>query len=742
MNRFSLLAALLLAVSAALHADDWSVRPINGVPRLTRNGEAESNFIFSAARITKGDPVETESVAAEVKLARKHGVRVYSVSFLPLWGDEAQRKAAADFADHICGEILKSDPDAFFMPRVQFQEPPFAEADMREKNLSADGSRDQVAIASARYRREAAGALRDFIRYMERKYGDHMMGYHVAAGHHGEFQYCNFARRGNLFGYDDATGAAFRNFLKEKYRNDLTALCRAWKKNHLTFENAPVPPPTLRSGREGEVFHDPHTEQASIDFNAFLNRDMADFALELARVVREECGKTRIVSVFYGYLFECMPQSNGPSQSGHFALARLLRSPDIDVLCGPYSYSNLARVPGGPQFTHTVGESITAAGKIWFNEDDTATHISMRQRMPEDGSHRAAFDRTLEETRLLLRRNFLFNLARNYGVWWYDHQSRGMWNDPALWEEKAFADRIEAAVLDDPEPSRPDVTLVFDEKNADFIVSANEPRYTLEGGVSAMRDRVSRSGCASGVRLLDDIVSGKAGYSKLDIHCNAVALTGEERRALRDRAGKIPTVWMWAPGYIDLDRNKFSLKTIEETTGFKVRPVQPATWTVWARPEGFDFNLPDHYGWGQTLRPVFAPVPEKGDLVLAYWRDSYGTPAIVLRPGRDGRPFSVFCGAVDLPAATIRAFARKAGAHVYCSRNAGIHKGRDFVAVTAGEGGLYDLNVGGAEEWFDAYTGRPIGRGPQLKLNLKPAETFTACRKILLNKIHTGGNAR
>ena len=48
MNRFSLLAALLLAVSAALHADDWSVRPINGVPRLTRNGEAESNFIFSA----------------------------------------------------------------------------------------------------------------------------------------------------------------------------------------------------------------------------------------------------------------------------------------------------------------------------------------------------------------------------------------------------------------------------------------------------------------------------------------------------------------------------------------------------------------------------------------------------------------------------------------------------------------------------------------------------------------------
>lgn len=735
MKKFSFALAALLSILPALHADNWSVQLINGVPKLMCNGKVENNFIFSAARITEGNRQETESVAAEVKLARQNGVRVYSVSYLPLWGDEKQREAARKFADHICREILKSDPDAFFMPRVQFQDPPFAEEDMREKNLSADGSQDQVSIASRRYRKEASEALLEFIRFMEKKYGDHMMGYHVAAAHHGEFQYCNFARRGNLFGYDDSTRDAFRVFLKEKYNGDENALRKAWKKNHLSFENAMVPPPTLRSGAEGEVFHNPGTEQASIDFNEFLNRNMADFVLELARVVRRECGRTRIVSAFYGYLFECMPQSNGPSQSGHFALARVLHSPDIDVLCGPYSYSNLARVPGAPQFTHTVGESITAAGKIWFNEDDTATHISMRQRLPEDGSHRAAFDRTLEETRKLLRRNFLFNLARNYGIWWYDHHSRGMWNDPALWEEQAFAGRIEKAIAADPEPYQPEVTLTFDERNANFIVSANEPRYVLEGGVSAMRDRVSRSGCTSGFWFLDDIVSGKAPYSKLDIHCNAVALTGEARRALRARAEKIPTVWMWAPGYIDLDRNEFSLKAVEELTGFKVRRVQPDTWTVWARPEGFDFNMPDHYGWGKTLNPVLAPVPEKGDLVLACWRDNYGVPAIVLRPGRDGKAFSVFCGPVDLPAAVIRALARKAGANVYSSRNAGIHKGRDFIAVTANEGGLYDLNVGGEEEWFDAYTGKSAGHGPQLKLNLSPAEAFTACKKNLLDKI-------
>ena len=735
MKNRVLLSAPALLFSLLLGGVEWKVQSINGVPRLLRDGKVESNFIFSAARITRGNRVETESVRSEVALARKNGVRVYSISFRPLWKEPGQRQDAIAFADHICDEVLKVDPDAFFMPRVQMQDPPLAEEDMRERNLSADGSQDQIAVASARYRREAREALREFIRYMEKKYSSHMMGYHVAGAHNGEFQYCNFSREGNLFGYDDATREAFRKFLKRKYRGDVQALRSAWRKDHLTFETAMVPPPTLRSGAGGTVFHNPATEQASIDFNDFLNCDMADFALELARVVREECGRKRIVSVFYGYLFECMPQRNGPSQSGHFALARLLHSPDIDVLCGPYSYSNLARVPGAPQFTHTVGESITAAGKIWFNEDDTATHISMRQRMPEDGSHRAAFDRTLEETRLLLRRNFLFNLARNYGIWWYDHHSRGMWNDPALWEEKAWADRIERAILTDPAPYEPDVTLTFDEKNANYIVSSSEPRYLLEGGVSAMRDRVSRSGCASGIWFLDDIVEGKATYSRLDIHCNAIALSSKDRRALRARAEKIPTVWMWAPGYIDLDRNEFSLKAVEELTGFRVRRIRPATWTVWARPEGFDFNMPDHYGWGRTLDPVLAPIPEPGDLVLAYWRDDYGVPAIVLRPGKAGKPFSVFCGPVDLPSSVIRAFARKAGAHVYTSRNAGIHKGRDFVAVTANEGGLYDLEVGGEEEWFDADTGRSVGRGPRLQLDLAPAETFTACKKSLLEKI-------
>ena len=726
-------AALLLTAGSLLSANEWNIKIVNGVPRMAHNGEIEKNFIFCAARIDRGNKVEITSVTSEVRIARKHDVKIYSISMPPFWHGPDDKKAQA-FADHIVERVLENDPDAYFWPRVQMSQW-YPNDDLRELNLSADGSRDQASVANPNYRKRSAQALRDYIRYMEKKYGKHMAGYHVAGAHHGEFQYCNFARYGNLFGYDEGSQQAFRQYLKKKYKGNVSALRKAWRnKPGVTFENAMVPAPYMRYGSRDRVFHDPRTEQPAIDFNEFLNSDMAEFIIELARVVREECGKTRLTGVFYGYLFECMPQGNGPSQSGHFGLAKLINSPDLDMLCGPYSYSNQARVPGAPQFTHTVGESITAAGKIWCNEDDTATHISMKQRIPEDGSHRAAFDRTLEETRMLVRRNLVFNIARNYGVWWFDHHSKGMWNDPELWKEKTFADKVEAPTLKEPHPYTADVVLTFDEKNANFIVGNDAIRTMLEGGISVLRDRVNRSGCTSGTWFLNDIVAGKEKHSKLDIHGNAVALTAAERKALRKRAEKVPTVWMWAPGYIDIDKNEFSLKAMEEVTGFKVRRVKPATWCVWSRPEGFDYGMPDHYGWGKTLDPVFAPIPEKGDLVLAYWRDLWGTPAIVLRPGKNGKAFSVFCGTVDIPASVVRALARKAGANIYCSRDAGIHKGRDFVAITANQPGLYDLNVGGSAEWFDADTGKSLGFGPQLKLNLKWAETVVACKKNMLDK--------
>ena len=707
MKRIVLFASVV-AWTFGASAAEWRVtRGTDGVPHVLKDGERVEPWIFSFARMTEGNALEIDSVTNEIRMAKAAGTRIYSVSMHPCWGTAAEREKAVRQADHLMACILENDPDAYVMPRVQMSEAPWLMRDLRDRNLSADGNRDQPAVSSAHYRRECREALRDFVRRMEAKYGPHMAGYQVAGGHHGEFQYSNFGRRGNYLGYDEGTRAAF----KAKTGLD-------------------VPSPERRSGEVGECYYDPVKFADVIRFNRFLNEEMADFALELGRVVREECGRTRLVGAFYGYLFECLWQPQGPASSGHFALSKVLESDDIDLLCGPYSYWLSGRCAGRPICTHTAGESVTAHGKIWVNEDDIATHISNRRNEPEDASFRSDRSRDLEETLRLIRRNFSFSLARNYGTWWFDHHSHGMWNDPALWEERTRFERLGAAVGEGA--YEPDVCLTFQERMTDYLAGSYVTQRQREDGIASMRTPVARCGCVTGTRLVEDILAeeGRDGEGavatlgvKLEIHPNAVAFTANERKRLRARSEKVATVWMGTPGLVDLDGKRLSLEAIEDLTGFKVKYSEAKSWTAFTRPDGIDLALPDKWGHGEVVGKALSPVLEPGDKLIATYRDAWQDPAVVLRPAKDGKAMSVFCGPVDLPPEAIRALARLAGADVRVSRTAGVDIRGGFASITVAEPGPYDLKVNGEKTWYDAVSGEPVGKGPALRLEFQGPDT-------------------
>ncbi len=531
-------------------------------------------------------------------------------------------------------------------------------------------------------------------------------------------------------GYDYSTIDAFRQFLRGRYKT-AAALAKAWKQPTATFETANVPTPAERLGQPEQAFLDPAIQQNAVDFNFFLNDNMADIVVKLAKVVREECGRKRLVCVFYGYLFELAAQDNGPAVSGHYALRKVLDSPDIDLISGPFTYYNSGRAPGGPQFTHTVGESITLAGKLWLNEDDTTTPIAMGRREFAAGDHRMSLDRDNAEMRQLLRRNLAFNFARNYATWWMDLHAHGWYNDPELWREKELFNPLEEFLIAHPVAYKPEVALTIDENSMEYVVSSRVPFYTLQACCGLIRDRVARSGTSTGMWLLDDAMTGRVRGAKLEIHCNAVALNANQRRQLRKHAAGVPTVWMWAPGYIDTDKPGFSLEAVEELTGFKVRDSGAKSWTTWATPDGMFYELPDMFSWGYSVSPSLSPVPQPGDLILARYRDN-DAPAVVLRPAGNGRAFSVFCGTVDIPSSFIRALARQAGAHIYSSRNAGIHVNENICAITASEPGYYDLDCGGNETWVNALTREEAGNGPVLHLPMKQNETIVLCRKNML----------
>lgn len=711
MKRTLITVAVL--VSAVASAAEWKVeRDAAGVPRIWRDGTAVEPWIFCFARATPGRELELKSVADEIRLARRVGTRIYSVSMEPVWGSKDPK--AWDYADFQMKTILDNDPDAVVLPRIQTHNPPWLRDTLVERNLSSQGRRDLASVCSPRCRADCRAAIREFVARMEAKYGDHMFGYQVAGGHHGEFQYLNFGWQGNYLGYDEGTKRAF----KAKTGFD-------------------VPSPERRSGRIGAAFYDPVADRDIVAFNRFLGDEMADWLLEMAHEVRVVCGRKRVVAAFYGYLFECYAQRVGPSSSGHFALQKVLQSPDVDLLCGPYSYNNDSRCPGNPATTHTVGESVTAHGKIWINEDDTATHISMQRREPEDGSGRNDWTRSLDETKMLIRRNFAFSLARNYGTWWFDHHSHGMWNDPALWEERARFERLAAAL--GPSPYCGEVRLVFQERMTDYCVASAPSHYQLQEGAYMMRAIAARCGCSVETVLLEDILDGtvKDDGVKLEIFLNATALTGKEREFLRKRAERIASVWLWTPGWIDLDRGQGSTAAVEELTGFRVKEVATDSWTVFTRPYGMDYAMPMIWGFGKTFGPVLAPELREGDRFIANWKDNWSENAAVMRPGKDGRVFAFFSGTPALPTGGIRSLAREAGATVRCSRDAAVDVRGGMRAITVGEGGVYDFLVGDGE-WFDLVTGKMVGRGPKLVLDLSRQSTTVLLDRPTFERFEKG----
>ena len=134
-------------------------------------------------------------------------------------------------------------------------------------------------------------------------------------------------------------------------------------------------------------------------------------------------------------------------------------------------------------------------------------------------------------------------------------------------------------------------------------------------------------------------------------------------------------------------------------------------------------GLPLSFGWGMAISPVLSPIPEPGDEVLAIFSNRYDRVAVLYRPGKDGKAPSVFCGTNELPPELIRKIAELAGAKVYANRNAHIHANDRFIALTAPVDGIYDIQVGGNEQWEDALSGEKLGNGPVILRSMKLGDT-------------------
>src|SRR5690606_25173317 len=333
----------------------------------------------------------------------------------------------------------------------------------------------------------------------------------------------------------------FREWLKERYANDVLRLRGSWNHPDVTFENAR---PGDISGRvKADRWRVADTAGQVFDTFVFHGENTADHIAYFCRIVKEASHGRLLTGAFYGYQFV------SDLRRGHGALARLLRCPDLDYLSSPNDYH---RVIGADWTSYAAIKSVQLHGKLWLAENDTRTSITtlLRDRAPHIQPEGTAYTdgvwlgpTSMEESEALLTKNLGRMLAYGYGGWWFDMWG-GWFSDPKLMHIIASGQRFFERYPDEAFPEMaPKVAVVIDEKLGAMDASFGK----LTDKVFGNRYALGKIAAPYDLYLREDLEAVKQGGYQVVWYLGLLSLTGEERSFVAE-ASERDTWVVWTDG--------------------------------------------------------------------------------------------------------------------------------------------------------------------------------------------------
>jgi hypothetical protein len=634
-------------------------------------------------------PKEAHKVASEVRRAAQSGVHLHSTLVelpCPLPPDDS----VYETLDNRIETLLDADPKGFAIPRLVFVPAPgWRKQYPNEVNHYADGSTDDPSIASNHFWSEAEHALTALVEHIGRMtYGDRVIGFHL--------------ERGEWFhpkdgGYDRsyANREAFRNWLRNKYKNSEAALRAAWYDGQVQFYTAEIPP-TPAAPRQEMAFFEARKERRWIDFLEYTSEVTADRLISLSAVIKKASQNRALVSVCYGYTFEF-----GHTFSGHLALGRLLESPSIDLVAGPPSYRD--RQPGGAGSFPGPVQSVGIHGKIWVSEDDTKTHLAPGNDSPDDFNPRidSRFGTDQVQQRAMGK-----VLAAQCGISFMDSWGEGWLDASEVWDRAAkFTDRYRE-YLKVRKPVSPDVVVLVDERS---LLHLQRGETFIRRILQEQLEIIQRSGASVGFYLQSDVTARNFPTdAKLYLFLAPYRVPANQRAAIKEKLQKDgkTLVWMYAAGIADERGEPDEL--VHDLVGITVRQ-QSWNSEIGSRITDTRHQITDqiqnrNVGVRERINPSFYVDDDtRGISILGEYHQS-GLPSIAVRQMDGWR--SVFCGEPTLTADLLRGLCRYAGVHLYTTGGddyvfAGngwltLHATRDGhrTILLPTETGLYDLTEG------------------------------------------------
>ena len=652
-----------------------------------------------------------ETFMTTEKYASQVGVNFVTFGVPAFWKDDETCKKLVDSRFK---PVIEANPNVKIIVRLGLEPPDeWLDAHPDELMRNVDGTpiiRMHVRFpfpGSEVYRRDAINAMKKFIKYVEEKYPNNIAGYHPSGGNSSEWFYPS---RGNAFnGHSVAIKKCWKNWLKEKYKTD-QALQTAWRNPNITIETATVPTEKERRNVHYPLIN-PETNYNVADFNVFLQDAMSGIVLLAAKTIRDEAPH-RLSVVFYGYGVGFAGNPRGPAYTGHFAMRKVLDSPYVDVITSPIAYSE--RFLGGMKGYSVPTESVRVAGKLWVDEDDNRTWLA-----PESGSPPYVLDFTQtdrEKSKMVMRRNMMQEALKNHGSWWMDLFGCGWFNDRELWNVQEEFKEIENDLIKNSSVYSPEVAVSYDDYSLCQVAATPYPARVSGQMIGQLPRYELLNGTTVGYYLFDDIVKGKA-TPKIHYVSGAYALDKKHRELLRKSEERMTNVYMWTVGYIDKDERKFSLKAVEEATGFKVEYLGEGKAEAYPTDVLKKAGITENLGRKYTI-PLFSPVAQKGDVVLATYAN--GKPAIVVR--KTGKYPQIYCGIPSLSTRLCAYFDSIVGVHSYVDNSAVASANGKYVGFNTTKDGKHTLTLKEEAEVFDVLEDKNLGRFKTKTFDLKKGD--------------------
>jgi len=709
-----------------------------GAPRLFVNDKkiSPAMYFLQAPHL----PVQQNMI----RQLAEQGIHLFTIPIDVGWHPpETEKEVRFKNVDEGTLALIEADKEALLLPRLSLNAPNWwCEQHPDELELFSDGNKDMWASwASKLWLQEACQALAEFVEYCgQADYANHILGYHVCVGSSGEWCYMG-SMRDDILDYSPPMQARFREWLREKYQTE-DALREAWKDDNATFGTACVPSKEEQLATDWFQFRDVSKGTKVVDFFACLNETAAESAPVLCRTAKEACNGEQIVGVFYGYLatmswnvglFDPKGFANHElsayQRSGHLALSKVLKSPDIDFIASPYDY--LFRHIGGVGDFMSATESITASGKLYWFEDDTRTHTA------PDSHYGEAF--SLDESISILRRNFGHMLTEDAALWWMEQGmgERSWFSSPEIQGELGRLVRIWEKTLD-LERTAPtaEVAVIFDEKGPMYESLNNALDWPL-----IYKQRVyglSRMGAPYRFHLLTDVVEGRMPDYKLYIFLNCFYLNAAERQAIDEKVKRDGNVALWLFGAGIGNERGISLENMGELTGFQLASLD-SIWELTCSIRNYQHPITQGlkadtvFGTDLRIGPIITVSdPEATILGLLVFNQGRNEPGFAVKDfGGGARALeecensvfatgektqalptscwsSVYSTAPNLPADLLRNIARYAGCHIYNEENDVIYANKHFICLHSAQGDKRTIHLPKPVNVWDIFAEKQI----------------------------------